>query len=71
MDNIAVKAHDFVSLKVYPEPKQRKFLSHAFDLYAGLSFPDADVEHLETCIAFFLWAFSVRHLNKRSYPTPN
>ena len=39
--------------------KKRKFLSHRFDSYAGMSFPDADVAHLETCIMFFLWAFSV------------
>ncbi|KAK7688105.1 hypothetical protein QCA50_008475 [Cerrena zonata] len=53
----------FKDLRVYPEAKERKFLSHAFDLYAGLSFPDADVEHLETCIAFFLWAFSFDDLS--------
>ncbi|KAH8102071.1 terpenoid synthase [Cristinia sonorae] len=53
----------FVNLGVYHEPKQRKFLSHRFDLYAGLSFPDADVHHLETCMAFFLWAFSFDDLS--------
>ena len=45
--------------KVYHGLKKKKFLSHRFDSYAGMSFPDADVTHLETCIAFFLWAFSV------------
>ncbi|EMD32747.1 hypothetical protein CERSUDRAFT_24251, partial [Gelatoporia subvermispora B] len=34
------------------------FLSHRFDAYAGMSFPDADTDHLDNCIAFFLWAFS-------------
>ncbi|CAL1697047.1 unnamed protein product [Somion occarium] len=53
----------FKNLQVYPEPKERRFLSHAFDLYAGLSFPDADVQHLETCISFFLWAFSFDDLS--------
>ncbi|KAI0753658.1 terpenoid synthase [Fomes fomentarius] len=43
---------------VYHGLKKKKFLSHRFDSYAGMSFPDADVAHLETCIAFFLWAFS-------------
>lgn len=33
-----------------------------FDIFASLSFPDADLEHLKTCLAFFLWAFSVRVL---------
>ena len=44
---------------MYHGLKKKKFLSHRFDSYAGMSFPDADVTHLETCIAFFLWAFSV------------
>ncbi|THH32846.1 hypothetical protein EUX98_g1362 [Antrodiella citrinella] len=53
----------FVNLGVYSEPKQSKFLSHRFDLYAGLSFSDADLQHLDTCIAFFLWAFSFDDLS--------
>ena len=44
---------------MYHGLKKKKFLSHRFDSYAGMSFSDADVAHLETCIAFFLWAFSV------------
>ncbi|THU78435.1 hypothetical protein K435DRAFT_811554 [Dendrothele bispora CBS 962.96] len=36
----------------------KRFLSHRFDLFAELSFPDADQHHLETCIEFFIWAFS-------------
>lgn len=51
-----------LSLGVYHGEKEKKFLSHSFDLYAGLSFPDADVTHLDTCIAFFLWAFSVSYV---------
>lgn len=30
-----------------------------FDTFAALSFPDADPSHLETCLAFFYWAFAV------------
>ncbi len=33
-----------------------------------MGFPDADVFHLETCIEFFLWAFSVSchpHVRRR------
>ncbi|KAI0705976.1 terpenoid synthase [Cerioporus squamosus] len=48
---------------VYHGLKKKKFLSHRFDSYAGMSFPDADVAHLETCIAFFLWAFSFDDLS--------
>ncbi|EEB92014.1 hypothetical protein MPER_09536 [Moniliophthora perniciosa FA553] len=29
-----------------------------FDLFAGLSFPEANQDRLETCLAFYLWAFS-------------
>ncbi|TCD60657.1 terpene cyclase [Steccherinum ochraceum] len=53
----------FVNLGVYSEPKQSKFLLHRFDLYAGLSFSEADLQHLDTCIAFFLWAFSFDDLS--------
>ncbi|KAI0703109.1 terpenoid synthase [Earliella scabrosa] len=48
---------------VYHGLKKKRFLSHRFDSYAGMSFPDADVSHLETCIAFFLWAFSFDDLS--------
>ncbi|TFK81182.1 terpenoid synthase [Polyporus arcularius HHB13444] len=48
---------------VYHGLKKKKFLSHRFDSYAGMSFPDADVAHLKTCIAFFLWAFSFDDLS--------
>ncbi|OSD03851.1 terpenoid synthase [Trametes coccinea BRFM310] len=48
---------------VYDGPKKRRFLSHRFDAYAGMSFPDADATHLETCIKFFFWAFSFDDLS--------
>ncbi|OBZ74511.1 Alpha-muurolene synthase [Grifola frondosa] len=53
----------FDSRNVYHGGKKNKFLSHRFDSYAGMSFPDADVTHLQTCIAFFLWAFSFDDLS--------
>ncbi|KAI1795405.1 terpenoid synthase [Ganoderma leucocontextum] len=53
----------FDSRNVYYGLKKKRFLSHRFDSYAGMSFPDADVSHLETCIAFFLWAFSFDDLS--------
>ncbi|KAF9562678.1 terpenoid synthase [Agrocybe pediades] len=34
-----------------------------FDAFAELSFPDADPEHLKTCLAFFYWAFSTDDLS--------
>ncbi|ESK90694.1 terpenoid synthase [Moniliophthora roreri MCA 2997] len=33
-----------------------------FDLFAGLSFPEANQGRLETCLAFYLWAFSTDDL---------
>ncbi|KAF5319865.1 hypothetical protein D9758_018520 [Tetrapyrgos nigripes] len=47
----------------YEGRKLQRFLSHRFDLFAELSFPDADQEHLETCIDFFFWAFSFDDLS--------
>jgi hypothetical protein len=48
---------------VYNDRKKSKFLDYGkFDLFAALSFPDADCMHLETCIMFFFWAFSVSEL---------
>lgn len=45
---------------VYDDRKKSKFLNYGkFDLFAALSVPDADCMHLETCIMFFFWAFSV------------
>ncbi|KAI0334297.1 terpenoid synthase [Cubamyces sp. BRFM 1775] len=53
----------FKRRNVYSGTKQQRFLSHRFDVYAGMSFPDADVDHLQTCIAFFFWAFSFDDLS--------
>ncbi|KAH9886928.1 terpenoid synthase [Cubamyces lactineus] len=53
----------FKQRNVYNGSKQQRFLSHRFDSYAGMSFPDADAAHLETCIAFFFWAFSFDDLS--------
>ena len=45
---------------MYDDRKKSKFLNYGkFDLFAALSVPDADCMHLETCIMFFFWAFSV------------
>lgn len=50
-------------ISVYDDRKKSKFLNYGkFDLFAALSFPDADSAHLETCIMFFFWAFSVHKL---------
>ncbi|EGO03037.1 hypothetical protein SERLA73DRAFT_165924 [Serpula lacrymans var. lacrymans S7.3] len=61
-DNAARKW--FMSFNVYNEKKLSKFLDYGkFDLFAALSFPDADAKHLETCLAFFFWAFSTDDLS--------
>ncbi|KAI1783529.1 terpenoid synthase [Ganoderma leucocontextum] len=44
----------FDSHNVYHGLNKKRFTSHAFDSYPGMSF----VLHLKTCIVFFLWAFS-------------
>ncbi|KAH7928018.1 terpenoid synthase [Leucogyrophana mollusca] len=54
----------FNSMGVYDERMKHKFLNYGkFDLFAALSFPDADLKHLETCIIFFFWAFSTDDLS--------
>ncbi|RDX42205.1 terpenoid synthase [Lentinus brumalis] len=53
----------FDRCNVYHGKKKTRFLSHRFDSYAGMSFPDADLKHLETCTSFFLWAFSFDDLS--------
>ncbi|KAF5374219.1 hypothetical protein D9758_004664 [Tetrapyrgos nigripes] len=53
----------FKRIGAYEGRKLQRFLSHRFDLFAELSFPDADQEHLETCIDFFFWAFSFDDLS--------
>ncbi|KIK65941.1 hypothetical protein GYMLUDRAFT_257858 [Collybiopsis luxurians FD-317 M1] len=49
----------FKLMNTYEGQNLARFLSHRFDIFAGLSFPDADQEHLETCIKFFFWAFAL------------
>ncbi|KAF8883528.1 isoprenoid synthase domain-containing protein [Infundibulicybe gibba] len=54
----------FKSFAVYNESKQLAFLERGrFDVFAAFSFPDADLEHLETCLAFFFWAFATDDLS--------
>ncbi|KXN91260.1 Alpha-muurolene synthase [Leucoagaricus sp. SymC.cos] len=54
----------FHSFHVYDIKQAEKFMDVGqFDLYASLSFPDVDTAHLETCLAFFLWAFSTDDLS--------
>lgn len=49
------------SISLYDDRKRSKFINYGkFDLFAALSFPDADLKHLTTCLVFFFWAFSVR-----------
>lgn len=49
------------SISLYDDRKRSKFVNYGkFDLFAALSFPDADPRHLTTCLIFFFWAFSVR-----------
>jgi len=49
-----------IRYNVYNTKKSLKFMDVGkFDLFAGLTFPNADATHLETCLAFFFWAFSV------------
>ncbi|KAG2359861.1 terpenoid synthase [Suillus spraguei] len=54
----------FNQISVYDDRKKSKFLNYGkFDLFAALSFPDADCMHLETCLMFFFWAFSTDDLS--------
>ncbi|KAE9383818.1 terpenoid synthase [Gymnopus androsaceus JB14] len=54
----------FQRFRVYDTRKAEHWLkSGRFDDFAALSFPDADLSHLETCIMFFLWAFSTDDLS--------
>ncbi|EIW76869.1 terpenoid synthase [Coniophora puteana RWD-64-598 SS2] len=54
----------FDSIGVYDEIKFTKFTKFGkFDLFAALSFPEADLRHLETCLMFFFWAFSTDDLS--------
>jgi hypothetical protein len=52
-------AHYLYRFNLYSPEKLDKFINYGkFDLFAGLTFPHADLYHLETCLAFFFWAFS-------------
>ncbi|KAG7089978.1 hypothetical protein E1B28_011602 [Marasmius oreades] len=54
----------FKRFRVFDEKKARQWLHYGrFDLFAGLSFPEAELSHLETCLAFFFWAFSTDDLS--------
>ncbi|KAI6142946.1 terpenoid synthase [Pisolithus tinctorius] len=54
----------FNSIGLYDDRKKSKFLNYGkFDLFAALSFPDADLKHLVTCLKFFFWAFSTDDLS--------
>ncbi|KAF8991689.1 hypothetical protein BDQ17DRAFT_1370497 [Cyathus striatus] len=54
----------FKKFNVYDEARRLEFLTLGrFDLFAALSFPEADAKHLETCLAFFFWAFSTDDLS--------
>ncbi|KAG5718178.1 Pentalenene synthase [Termitomyces sp. T112] len=54
----------FKGFNVYDKAQGEKFIDAGrFDIFAALSFPEADIEHLTTCLAFFLWAFSTDDLS--------
>ncbi|KAK1217827.1 hypothetical protein PQX77_019500 [Marasmius sp. AFHP31] len=54
----------FQRFNVYDARKARHWLKAGrFDVFAALSFPDADQSHLETCLMFFFWAFSTDDLS--------
>ncbi|KAL0573035.1 hypothetical protein V5O48_008928 [Marasmius crinis-equi] len=57
----------FQRFRVYDTRKAERWLkSGRFDTFAALSFPDADLSHLETCQMFFFWAFSTDDLSDES-----
>ncbi|KAF5374321.1 hypothetical protein D9758_004657 [Tetrapyrgos nigripes] len=54
----------FQRYHVYEESRAKQWLELGkFDIFAALSFPNADPPHLETCLAFLLWAFSTDDLS--------
>ncbi|KAF8970534.1 isoprenoid synthase domain-containing protein [Flammula alnicola] len=54
----------FMSFKVYKDSQGIDFMDRGrFDIFAALSFPDADPDHLQTCLAFFFWAFATDDLS--------
>ncbi|KAF8124306.1 isoprenoid synthase domain-containing protein [Boletus edulis] len=49
----------FNSINLYDDRKRSKFINYGkFDLFAALTYPDADSEHLITGLMFFFWAFA-------------
>ncbi|KAG6807361.1 hypothetical protein H0H92_007861 [Tricholoma furcatifolium] len=52
----------FARFKAYDPVTEKKFFKSRFDTLAGLCFPDADLEKLITCSAFFLWGFATDDL---------
>ncbi|KAL4071511.1 isoprenoid synthase domain-containing protein [Scleroderma yunnanense] len=54
----------FSDIGLYDDRTRSKFLNYGkFDLFSALSFPDADLKHLTTCLIFFFWAFSTDDLS--------
>ncbi|KJA21771.1 hypothetical protein HYPSUDRAFT_202683 [Hypholoma sublateritium FD-334 SS-4] len=54
----------FLGFEVYDNVRSSEYVNRGrFDTFAALSFPDADPSHLETCLAFFYWAFATDDLS--------
>ncbi|PPQ97140.1 hypothetical protein CVT26_000623 [Gymnopilus dilepis] len=54
----------FMKFNVYDAARTLAYIDRGrFDVFAALSFPDADIHHLETCLAFFYWAFATDDLS--------
>ncbi|KAK0481138.1 isoprenoid synthase domain-containing protein [Armillaria luteobubalina] len=50
--------------KIYDRMEAEPFLDHSrFEVFVALSFLETDLAHLETCLCFFLWAFSTDDLS--------
>ncbi|KAF9476263.1 terpenoid synthase [Pholiota conissans] len=65
IQHVAESMHQwFISFKVYDDVRSKAYIERGrFDIFAALSFPDADPQHLETCLAFFYWAFATDDLS--------
>nr|UPX76564.1 putative 1,11 carbon cyclization sesquiterpene synthase 104 [Hypholoma fasciculare] len=54
----------FLGFEVYDSVRGSEYVNRGrFDTFVALSFPDADPSHLETCLAFFYWAFATDDLS--------
>ncbi|KAI0320536.1 isoprenoid synthase domain-containing protein [Amylostereum chailletii] len=54
----------FEGFGIYDDDKLARYLRLGkFDTFASLAFPNADAARLETCLAFFLWAFATDDLS--------